>query len=92
MKLYSPNKNLGLGSERYLNGYVATSADPNEILEHNNYTYIALPNFNIMGAKHILPYDLRIPRDWKDSNIYRSLLPVSIGLGTTNLYNKKYKQ
>ena len=64
-------------------------SDPNEILEHENYTYIALPNFNLMGAKHILPYDLRIPRNWKDPNIYRSLLPVGIGLGATSLYKKK---
>ena len=63
-------------------------SDPNEILEHENYTYIALPNFNLMGAKHILPYDLRIPRNWKDPNIYRSLLPVGIG-GATSLYKKK---
>lgn len=39
--------------------------------EHSDYTYFALPNFNIRGAKHILPYDLRIPRDWNDPNIFR---------------------
>lgn len=38
--------------------------------EHTNYTYFALPNFNIRGAKHLLPYDLRIPRDWNNPNIY----------------------
>lgn len=49
--------------------------------EHSDYTYFALPNFNIRNAKHIIPYDLRIPRDWSDSNIYRTMTPI-IGLGT----------
>ena len=62
-------------------------SDPNENLEHEGYTYIALPNFNLMGAKHILPYDLRIPRDWKDPNIYRALLPIGIGIGQLNINN-----
>ena len=39
--------------------------------EHGHYTYIALPNYNIKGAKHILPYDLRLPRNWNDPNIYK---------------------
>lgn len=50
--------------------------------EHDNYTYYALPNFNIRGAKHLLPYDLRIPRNWKDPNIYRSMAPYIIGGST----------
>ena len=49
--------------------------------EHSQYSYFALPNFNIQGAKHLLPYDLRIPRNWKDKNIYRSLLLPFLGLG-----------
>lgn len=47
--------------------------------EHSNYTYFALPNFNIRNAKHILPYDLRIPRNWNDPNIYKTLIPITIG-------------
>lgn len=39
--------------------------------EHGAYEYYALPNFNKRNAKHILPYDLRNPVDWSDSNIYR---------------------
>lgn len=46
--------------------------------EHDNYDYFALPNFNIRGAKHILPYDLRIPRDWNSSNIYKAFIPIGI--------------
>lgn len=38
--------------------------------EHSRYTYLALPNFNIKGAKHILPYDLRVPRQWGENDIY----------------------
>lgn len=39
--------------------------------EHEYYDYFALPNFNIQNAKHILPYDFRIPRDWGNPIIYR---------------------
>lgn len=48
--------------------------------EHSSYDYFALPNFNIRGAKHLLPYDLRIPRNWNDPNIYKALIPIG---GTT---------
>lgn len=50
--------------------------------EHSQYSYFVLPNFNIQGAKHLLPYDLRIPRNWKDPNIYRSIAPYVIGGST----------
>lgn len=50
--------------------------------EHSNYTYFALPNFNLRGIKHLLPYDLRIPRNWKDRNFYRTVVPLTVG-GTT---------
>ena len=55
-------------------------SDKNSLLrdEHDNYDYFALPNFNIRGAKHILPYDLRIPRDWNSSNIYKAFIPIGI--------------
>lgn len=39
--------------------------------EHTDYNYYALPNFNKQNAKHVLPYDLRVPTDWSDANIYR---------------------
>lgn len=55
--------------------------------EHENYTYFALPNFNIRNAKHILPYDLRIPRNWTDLNIYRTTIPTAIGIGVQNKIN-----
>ena len=55
--------------------------------EHRGYTYAILPNSNIRGAKHILPYDLRIPRNWNDKNIYRVLFPLGIGLGTMGVNN-----
>lgn len=29
--------------------------------EHGMYGYYALPNFNIRGAKHLLPFDFRMP-------------------------------
>lgn len=56
--------------------------------EHDQYSYFALPNFNIKGAKHILPYDLRIPRNWNNLNVYKSLIPLILG-GTYILSKKK---
>lgn len=38
--------------------------------EHKYYPYIALPQWNLINAKHILPYDLRLPRLWGDQNVY----------------------
>ena len=63
-------------------------SDKNSLLrdEHDNYDYFALPNFNIRGAKHILPYDLRIPRDWNSSNIYKAFIPI--GIATYGFKNK----
>ena len=62
-------------------------SDKNSFLrdEHNDYSYFALPNFNIRGAKHLLPYDLRIPRNWGDPNIYKTFIPI--GTGTTIMSN-----
>ena len=48
--------------------------------EHEGYDYFALPNFNIKNAKHLLPYDLRIPRNWNNSNIYKTTIPVGVSL------------
>lgn len=39
--------------------------------EHTAYSYFAVPNFNLRNVKHILPYDLRIPTNWADPNIFR---------------------
>lgn len=39
--------------------------------EHSYNTYYALPNFNINGAKHILPFDLRLPTQWNSRIVYR---------------------
>lgn len=52
--------------------------------EHDDYSYFALPNFNIQGAKHLLPYDLRLPRNWNSRNIYKSVVPTI--LTTSALY------
>ena len=50
-----------------------TDGEPGNYLrdEHDDYSYFALPNFNIRGAKHLLPYDLRLPRNWKDFDLRR---------------------
>lgn len=52
--------------------------------EHAHYSYFALPNFNKQNAKHILPYDLRIPRNWSDPNIFRIATPIGISLPFLN--------
>ena len=52
--------------------------------EHNNYSYYALPNWNLKNAKHILPYDLRIPRNWSDPNIFRIAVPIGMSLPFLN--------
>lgn len=39
--------------------------------EHSSYTYFALPNFNLQGAKHLLPYDLMLPRNWNSQIIFK---------------------
>lgn len=63
--------------------------------EHTHFNYFALPNFNIRNAKHILPYDFRVPRDWNDPNIYKVALPL-IGIGGVGLTlgnnTESYKQ
>ena len=41
--------------------------------EHERYDYFALPNYNKQNAKHLLPYDMRIPRNFKDPNIYKTI-------------------
>lgn len=57
--------------------------------EHSSYDYFALPNFNIKGAKHLLPYDLRIPRNWNDPNIYKTLIPIGVTAYGIDIQNKK---
>lgn len=52
--------------------------------EHAHYSYFALPNFNKQNAKHILPYDLRIPRNWSDPNIFRIAAPIGMSLPFLN--------
>ena len=60
--------------------------------EHEDYDYFALPDFNVQGAKHLLPYDLRIPRNWKDKNIYRGLIPLTTGYTLYNIFNQPQQQ
>ena len=42
--------------------------------EHDGYDYFALPNFNKQGTKHLLPYDMRMPRDFSNPNIYKTII------------------
>lgn len=42
--------------------------------EHEGYDYFALPNYNKQNAKHLLPYDMRMPRNFKDPNIYKTII------------------
>lgn len=42
--------------------------------EHEGYDYFALPNYNKQNAKHLLPYDMRIPRDFSNPNIYKTII------------------
>ena len=57
--------------------------------EHDYYDFYALPKFNHNNIKHILPYDMRIPRNFKDPNIYKSLIG---GAFLNNLINNLKKE
>ena len=35
-----------------------------------------MPYFNVRNVKHILPYDLRIPINWSDPNIFKIVAPI----------------
>lgn len=63
-------------------------SNPNSPLrdEHDDYTYFAVPNWNKFNVKSLLPYDLRIPRNWSDPNIFRVVAPV---VGVSLLNNNK---
>ena len=52
--------------------------------EHDKYDYLVVPDFNARNVKHILPYDLRIPRNWSDPNIFRIAEPVGMSLPFLN--------
>lgn len=61
-------------------------SNPNSPLrdEHGDYTYFAIPNWNKFNVKSLLPYDLRIPRNWSDPNIFRIAAPIGISLPFLN--------
>ena len=61
-------------------------SNPNSPLrdEHDDYTYFAVPNWNKSNVKSLLPYDLRIPRNWSDPNIFRIAAPVGMSLPFLN--------
>lgn len=61
-------------------------SNPNSPLrdEHVDYTYFAVPNWNKFNVKSLLPYDLRIPRDWSDPNIFRIAAPIGMSLPFLN--------
>lgn len=52
--------------------------------EHEKYDYLVVPDFNARNVKHILPYDLRIPRNWSDPNIFRIAAPIGMSLPFLN--------
>lgn len=52
--------------------------------EHDKYDYLVVPDFNARNVKHILPYDLRIPRNWLDPNIFRVAAPIGMSLPFLN--------
>lgn len=61
-------------------------SNPNSPLrdEHDDYTYFAVPNWNKSNVKSLLPYDLRIPRNWSDPNIFRIAAPIGTSLPFLN--------
>ena len=61
-------------------------SNPNSPLrdEHDDYTYFAIPNWNKSNVKSLLPYDLRIPRNWSDPNIFRIAAPIGMSLPFLN--------
>ena len=61
-------------------------SNPNSPLrdEHDDYTYFAVPNWNKSNVKSLLPYDLRIPRNWSDPNIFRIAAPIGMSLPFLN--------
>ena len=61
-------------------------SNPNSPLrdEHDDYTYFAIPNWNKSNVKSLLPYDLRIPRNWSDPNIFRIAVPIGMSLPFLN--------
>ncbi len=56
--------------------------------EHDKYDYLVVPDFNARNVKHILPYDLRIPRNWSDPNIFRIVVPIGMSLPFSNNFQK----
>lgn len=65
-------------------------SNPNSPLrdEHDDYTYFAVPNWNKSNVKSLLPYDLRIPRNWSDPNIFRVAAPIGMSLPFLNSSQK----
>lgn len=61
-------------------------SNPNSLLrdEHTDYTYLVVPDWNKFNVKSLLPYDLRIPRNWSDPNIFRIAAPIGISLSFLN--------
>ena len=57
--------------------------------EHDKYDYLVVPDFNARNVKHILPYDLRIPRNWSDPNIFRIVAPIGMSLPFLNNFRNK---
>lgn len=59
-------------------------SNPNSPLRDDDYTYFAVPDWNKSNVKSLLPYDLRIPRNWSDPNIFRIAAPIGMSLPFLN--------
>lgn len=61
-------------------------SNPNSPLrdEHDDYTYFAVPDWNKSNVKSLLPYDLRISRNWSDPNIFKVAALIGMSLPFLN--------
>ena len=83
------NKAVIKDAQKKNQGLLRSKADSPYRDEHSQYDYLVVPDFNARNVKHILPYDLRIPRNWLDPNIFRIAAPIGINLPfSNNFYNK----
>lgn len=78
------NKAVVKDTQQKNQGLLRSKADSPYRDEHSNYDYLVVPDFNAKNVKHILPYDLRIPRNWSDPNIFRMVAPIGMSLSFLN--------
>lgn len=78
------NKAIIKDSQQKNQGLLRSKAGSPYRDEHDKYDYLVVPDFNARNVKHILPYDLRISRNWSDPNIFRIAAPVGMSLPFLN--------